>query len=895
MINILLLGVAFAQEPNPSPETTDQPAEELEPLLKEPTLVEFIQAPYPEQAKAEGREGTVLLLIEIDESGAVSLVEVLNSAGEEFDQAAVKAAWGFVFTPAEDKDGPLPVQIEFEYGFVLDSKTVEGAVEDEQASEEIEYPINLDGTLKEMGTRRPLSEFPVTILLPDGTTQQTETDENGYYAFRGVPGGEVTITAVYPEYEKSQRKIEVVAEQVTTLTLWIKNLNYRENELVGIYRKPSADVSRRSISMEEVRRIPGTFGDPVRVVQNLPGAARSPFGSGVLIIRGANPQDSGVYVDGIRIPLIYHLGGYVSVLNSELIETVEYLPGSYGVQYGRTLGGVIDVKSKSDFPDEMKVNWSTDLIDSGGMFSGKVGKYDVAFAGRHSYIDRLIPYFTGDSGFTVSPRWYDYQFKVIRNTNNLGRFSAFLFGFNDKLLVSSPEDTANGTDPDAQGDIETTYSSHRLNLLWEKDFSKNWTFRLLPSIGIDHTYFDVGGGFKVDNLQTLFEMRGETSIKANDSFTFTAGIDWIIGAYDFQVELPFSFDYAANFDPLAEREPVFFGGEGLGVGPDVYVNAELRPLKDKEKWIIYPGLRFNYASLKDQAVDEPSFVGHSWDPRLSTRYKMFTNTTIKSGIGIYTQPPQPFELWRPDGSTELLFEESYSAELGVEQIFSNAIQGDVSIFGKYLNKMIVNNPDATSADDLFYVNEGVGRIYGMELILRHAPVGRFFGWISYTLSRSERNDYPDREIEVGEDDLANSPSTGGWYVFDLDQTHILVMVGGFQFPGDLGISSKLQYVTGNPYTPYAGGVYDIDQDSYFAFPSGDYNKERLPPFFSVDVRVDKLFTFKNWQLETYVDMLNVLRGINPEFTLYNYDYTESTYIRGLPFIPSLGFEADFYF
>ena len=216
-------------------------------------------------------------------------------------------------------------------------------------------------------------------------------------------------------------------------------------------------------------------------------------------------------------------------------------------------------------------------------------------------------------------------------------------------------------------------------------------------------------------------------------------------------------------------------------------------------------------------------------------------------------------------------------------------------FGKYLNKLIVNNPDATSSDDLFYVNEGIGRIYGMELILRHAPVGNFFGWISYTLSRSERNDYPDREITTEEDDVPNSPSTGGWYVFDLDQTHILVMVAGYQFPADLGISGKLQYVTGNPYTPYAGGVYDIDQDSYFAFPSGNYNMKRLPPFFSVDLRIDKLFTFKQWQLETYLDMLNIIRGTNPEVTLYNYDYTESSYIRGLPFIPSFGFEVDYYF
>ena len=69
----------------------------------------------------------------------------------------------------------------------------------------------------------------------------------------------------------------------------------------------------------------------------------------------------------------------------------------------------------------------------------------------------------------------------------------------------------------------------------------------------------------------------------------------------------------------------------------------------------------------------------------------------------------------------------------------------------------------------------------------------------------------------------------------------------------------------------------------------------MPAFFAIDLRIDKLFTFKQWQLETYLDMINIIRGANPEFTVYNYDYTEKTYISGLPFIPSIGIEADFYF
>ncbi|MCK6518330.1 hypothetical protein L6R46_25135, partial [Myxococcota bacterium] len=187
--------------------------------------------------------------------------------------------------------------------------------------------------------------------------------------------------------------------------------------------------------------------------------------------------------------------------------------------------------------------------------------------------------------------------------------------------------------------------------------------------------------------------------------------------------------------------------------------------------------------------------------------------------------------------------------------------------------LIVSNRELQNlSTDQFNTNEGVGRVKGLEFMLRQAAVNQTFGWVSYTLSKSERRDYPDSE----------------WVLFDFDQTHILTVVGGYKLPYGIEASGRFQYVTGNPYTPYAGGVYDIDQNFYTAFSSGDTNSERLPSFVALDLRIDKAWTFKQWRMNTYVDFLNAYRGVNPEFVQYNYDYTESAYIRGLPFIPSPG-------
>ena len=88
-------------------------------------------------------------------------------------------------------------------------------------------------------------------------------------------------------------------------------------------------------------------------------------------------------------------------------------------------------------------------------------------------------------------------------------------------------------------------------------------------------------------------------------------------------------------------------------------------------------------------------------------------------------------------------------------------------------------------------------------------------------------------------------------------------------------------------------IYDVDGDFYNGFQVGDYNAERLPTFAQSSIRFDKTWTFRRWVLLTYVDLINAVRGVNPEQTVYNYDYSQWAYVRGLPFIPNIGLEARF--
>ena len=876
-----LAPAAWAQDaPPPDPPAEGEPL----PLVKAPELVSFVQAPYPEDAEMAEVEGVVLLLIEVDETGAVSKVEVLTEAGYGFDEAAVEAARQFVFSPAETAEGPVPVALEFEYGFQLAAEAPVDASPD--AEPEVELPVNLEGSLVEMGTLNDLASFDVQVVLADGSTMTATTDDAGRFAFRGVPVGAVTLRFIAPGYRDALEEVEVTEGEVTDIKLWVRSQSYRDNEVVAVYqRKREPEITRRTLSIEEIKRVPGTFGDPVRVVQNLPGAARGPFGSGLLVIRGANPEDSNVYVDGIEVPLIYHLGGYRSVINAALISSVDYLPGGYQVRYGQSTGGVIDVQTSDEYPERTKLTWKTDVLDSGFHIATRLGKKgeekNIGFqaAARRSYIDFFIPIFAGDTGFFVKPRWYDYQAKFSTLNNDTDKVTGFIFGFQDLLFIQTPDDFAQGEDQDTQGDLNASYQTHRMMMRWEHKFNKDLTLMLQPTMGVDTIGVGLGSSFELDQTFWQLANRAELRWQANKTTAITFGLDSTATRYVIEFALPFS-PSAGSIDPTDEREDFRQEITGWFLTPDPFVDVRWRPFDGSDKLLINPGLRLNVFRVGEPAP----LVGP--DPRLAMRWQITETTAVKGGTGLYQQPPQGQEFGLDDDNLTINLERSWASEVGFEQRIGEAGSVDWTGFYKRLDRLIVTNPDFADADtDSFYVNEGRGRIMGMEILARRALVDQWFGWVSYTLSKSERNDYPTRTIDEGND----------WYRFDFDQTHILTVVGGYRLPYDFEVSSRFQYVTGNPYTPFAGGVYDIDGREYVLYPEADRNEERLPPYIALDMRLDKLFTFKRWQLEVYTDLLNVIRGENPEQVQYNYDGTEREYISGLPFIPSVGFQADITF
>jgi hypothetical protein len=173
-------------------------------------------------------------------------------------------------------------------------------------------------------------------------------------------------------------------------------------------------------------------------------------------------------------------------------------------------------------------------------------------------------------------------------------------------------------------------------------------------------------------------------------------------------------------------------------------------------------------------------------------------------------------------------------------------------------------------------NLGTGRVYGFELLARRNLTDRLFGWVAYTFSRSQRRDRPDGPLRL----------------FDNDQTHVLTAIASYKLTANWEIGARFRFSSGNPLTPITGAVRD-DVTDVFIPVYGGVNSQRLPHFHQLDIRVDRNFIFEKWNLNVYLDLTNAYNNPAEEGILYNYNYSESAFLEGLPILPIIGAKGNF--
>ena len=848
-------------------------------LTKAPVAVKTVEPVYPPEALAARLAADVTMAVDLDAAGRVTAVEVTQPVGNGFDEAARTAMWQYQFSPAEVDGKPAPIRIAYTLHFVPQAAPAKPEKDEAPPAAEAPPPpppavIVATGRIREKGTREPLVGVELSVI--PRTAEGVElaavaggaTDHDGRFAIKGQPGVAFRVVATEPRHQACVRDVgaaDARPDRPAALECLVARQHGTSYETTVKTTPPTQAVTRYTLAQPELTTVPGTFGDPLRVVQSLPGVARTPYGLGLLVIRGASPLDSGVFVEGHPVPLLYHFLAGPSVLAPQLIDHIDFYPGNFGVKYGRATAGIVDVGVKTDATPRVHAQADLNLLDSSAYVEGPLsGGWSGSLSARRSYIDAVIAAATpSNATASVAPVFWDYQAAVHRDLGS-GKLALFAFGSNDSLRVISKDAV--------EGDLNLNSESgfHKIIGLWTAA-AHGWANRLSPAYGHERDRL-TAGGVDIDESANTFALRDELSRGFGSRLTWRLGFDGELRRDTLFFHLPIPPDTRLYGDTIPMYQQRDVPLDTLGAA--LYTDAMWEPGGGVT---LVPGLRGDYARASGQ--DRFTF-----DPRLTARWKMTPSHTWKAGVGIFHQMQAPQLLNPQYGNPTLPPVAADQYSLGFVHQLTPKISLDTTFY--YVSR---HNQAVPVAGPAMFDASGKGRSYGMELILKHEFTERFYGWLAYTLSRSEQTAYAidsATQGNAGAGTLQTGATAAHWYPTDFDQTHNLIAVGSYAWRA-WRFGARFRLVTGAPDTALTEGAFDADSGQY-ACQAGPTNGIRKPTFAQLDVRIERTWTFSNWQFGAYADVQNATNAQNPEATLHDYRCRTSAPVRGLPLLPIVG-------
>lgn len=846
-------------QPAAEPEAPPSPPK---PVITPPRVIADEGAAYPAQALADKvtEPVTVVLVLTLDASGVVKDAAVETPAGHGFDEAAMAAASTLRFEPAKRDGQPIPAKIRHTYTFTPPTSRVLGRVSSRTGD-------------------RPVAGATITVSGAAGEVATVAAAPDGTYVLPPLPAGtyKVRVSAAgfgAQDFEDTldpgqEARIDVRLDRETATPVAEPVKGPADDGLVEevrvVGKRPAREITKRTLEQRELLRSPGTNGDALRAVQNLPGLARPPGLAGLLIVRGAAPQETGTFIDGIGVPLIYHFGGLSSVIPTEMLDRVDFYPGNFSTYFGRFTGGIIDVGTKDPrVRKDKKVHGlgQADLIDARFMAEGPLANtgWNFAVGGRRSYVDLWLKPVLEQAGSSVStaPVYYDYQAILQRDFGKKKNHSikfAF-YGSDDRLEILINQVAA--SNPGFGGNVTFGTAFYRFQTRYVGKLSDDTELRMTLGVGKDAINFSVGENFFVIDSYPV-QSRTELSQKIAAGVRNNLGIDLLWQPYSIDVRLPpIPRPGEPPAGPFGGQPPLQVREDGTVYQPAFYDELELTPFRGTR---IVPGVRTDYTKETK-----------AWDvqPRLAVRQdltKDFPRTTLKGGLGRFAQAPQPQQTNRVFGRPGLRSTVANHYGAGVEQEITRQLEVSSEAFYRQYEGIVTDRVG----------NVGQGRSYGLETLVRYKPDARFFGFLAYTLSRSVRRDTPSEPERL----------------FQYDQTHILTALGSYRLGGGWEIGARFRLISGSMTTPEQYGFFDLTTGAYLPRQGYPPFGVRNPAFHQLDIRVDKTWQGPWGKFGAYLDVYNAYNQGNVEGIGYNFNSTKSSYATGLPILPSLGFRGEF--
>lgn len=702
--------------------------------------------------------------------------------------------------------------------------------------------FTVNGVIKDASNNETL--YGVNVLVANSNLGVV-TNEYGFYSIK-LPKGEHTLIISYLGFQEQTTTIELSKNTSLNFSLnetseYLEEVVITEDiEKLNI-RKPEMSVNKLDIST--IQKLPVVFGevDVIKSLLLLPGVSNAGEGSSGFNVRGGAVDQNLILLDEATIYNSSHLFGLFSVFNPDAIKNLKLYKGGIPAKYGGRVSSVLEIFQKDGNSKEFKANGGIGLISSRLLAEGPIVKDRSSFliAGRGSYAHLFLKFTDNDN----AAYFYDLNTKLsfrLDNDNSI-LFSGY-FG-RDVFNISES--------------FKNTYGNAVFNLRWNHVLTDN-IFTNLSVIYSDYYYgltldfvgFNWNSGIKNLNLKYDFNHNINDNLNLdygiqNTYYEFNPGeiepSSSTSGIIDFDLTKKYAFEsaiYLSAEQKLTENVSAEYGFRfsnffRLGQSElNRYQNDQA--VNFNENFSIYEKADpIGSTTLSKNKVQE-----YFWalEPRAAIAYSLNNNESVKlsyNRINQYlhlitnTSSPTPLDIWTPSGK----YIEPQNLDQVAAGYFRNISNNKYSIEVEGFYKFIQNRIDYIDGADLIANNAieqvilpGTARAYGLELLVKK-NLGRFTGWLAYTISRSEQK-------TPGRNSLETGINNGKWYKTAYDKTHDVSIIGSYDLNSKWQLNTNFVYQTGLP-TTYPSAQYKFEDLTIPVY--ADRNSARLPSLHRLDI------------------------------------------------------------
>lgn len=686
-----------------------------------------------------------------------------------------------------------------------------------------------------------------------GTSVGTVSNEYGFYSLT-LPAGKHEIQFSYIGYQAQTFTIDLTANQRLDVKLGQADRQLNEVVISGKAQEKNINTLNTSLNkldIAEIKKLPTFMGevDVIRTIQTLPGVNTVGEGAASFNVRGGNGDENLILLDEAPVYNSTHMLGFFSVFNPDAVKNINLIKGGFPAEYGGRTASVLDIRMKDGNNQKFGVTGGIGNIFSRLAVEGPIQKDKSSFiiAGRRSYMDVLMkPFLKGDMQDTKL-YFYDLTAKVnfqLNKNNSLfvsGYFGRDVFGFGKEANMNWGNNTASLRwnhifNNRLFMNLTTYYTKYDYSLKFLSDEKSttsqefSWTSNIInygvkPAFtyylnssntlhfGVQGTYYTFKPGSTLSR-----EDERETRIVLKDKNALEGALyldhEWKAGN-------KFGVQYGVRFS----------GFQYIGKGTAYYYADTV------------PGIRKRFLGSKDYESGKKIADYYFLEPRISARYAINATSAIKAAYSRSAQymhqlsntaSPTPVDIWtpvsnnvKPQLTDQVTAGYFYNApgdkfELSAE-VFYKSMQDQLD----FIDNADLNLNEYIEADLL----AAKGRAYGLELYVKK-DIGATTGWVSYTLSRSERK--------------TPGLSLNEWFINRYDRTHNLNIVVSHEFSKRASLSGNWMFASGTPAT-FADARLEFQDWDIPYNTTEKRNNYRLKPFH----RLDLSFTWKGKQLKRW--------------------------------------------